>query len=487
MHGQQTHTEQGRAVSKNNSLTCGVKIEEFINEFLFVSTSLCDETGCIFARKPMDRRIDSALQSLRARGFVKPCGVFSCRQCNPKHYAEPPPAQTKTLKPSRFTRIEPYPSECVSRRVAQLSGAKAKNVNRFVLTSRLKKQPNAFHYFAAYKPRGVTSMRKLGGGGFGRECRNFADGNCAFGNQCRFVHPGTFQVTTVYHTLPLNWPPVPHVGRLDVATEGLLLFTDDGKLQSALLEKPPSAAGTKAAQNTVPEIGRANVRKSYIVDVYVLDDTSLGAKTGSSDIVVSPERLALLQAPLVYEDDGVVTTPAEVQVLDQKRLQSMLRCIPPQCRQMPENVAPPKSSNTQWIKITISEGRNRQVRRLCAKAGLEVHRLIRWAFGPLSLQNLRGSTARQLSQGQVHSCYRCAALRLTDTPEVLPLDKPIGLQRTPKAKSTTTAGKGIAGGAQKKKRRGKRGGASRSKRAKRQADVAAAQAKPVGQSEGITT
>ena len=233
----------------------------------------------------MDKRIRRALTTLQSKGFVKPCGDHCCRQCNPKGYMVPldvghsgggSGSGGRVQKPSKFTRIQPYPSVCVASRVASLAGCKPRDVNRYVLQERLRKQAasaptqassSSFHYFIAYKPRGVTSMRKMGGGGFGRTCRDFArSGMCPYGSSCRFRHPGTFQVQSVFHTLPLNWPPVPHVGRLDVATEGLLLFTDDGPLQSALLDKTPARTPARAtiAADSNEEVG---VRKVYLVQV----------------------------------------------------------------------------------------------------------------------------------------------------------------------------------------------------------------------------
>lgn len=190
----------------------------------------------------MEGRIDRALRALQSKGFVKPCDDPCCRQCNPSGYASAAAngsssgaAAAAARRPSKFTRIQPYPSECVAARAAAAANCKPRAVNRHVLATRLRRTPNAFHYFAAYKPRGVTSMRKLGGGGFGKVCRDFvreqkrlqgghaaptADdaggrggggaasgaaggGNskargCAFGSSCRFQHPGTFQVQSVY-------------------------------------------------------------------------------------------------------------------------------------------------------------------------------------------------------------------------------------------------------------------------------------------------
>ncbi len=463
--------------------------------------------------------IDRALQELRKKGFVSPCGDVSCQQCNPKGRAATTTAAAGRVRqqqrPSRFTRALPYPSECVARRVALAAGCKVKVVNRHVLQLRLQRQPGAFHYFAVYKPPGVTSMRKAGGGGFGKPCRDFvALGRCEFGAKCRFLHPGVFQVQSVYHTLPLNWPPVPHVGRLDVATEGLLLFTDDGRLQSALLQKAIDGDGDGAAgagvgagasvgvgvliggrggadSNTNGSVG--DVTKVYLVQVS--REASLEARPDDAQgpnrvqLVVTEDHLLNLRQPLVYPD-GATTTPAQVELVPRREMHRLLQFVPAQLRRVtasaatranmsaaaaadaasvaatsadasavavPAAMAREKAARvddvgigddgdevaavasrvaaevadgasadaaahattdeamcgllrpvaqdsvppTAWVRVTIAEGRNRQVRRLCERAGLRVHRLVRWAFGPLSLAMLHGSAARGLTREQV--------------------------------------------------------------------------------------
>ncbi len=65
---------------------------------------------------------------------------------------------------------------------------------------------------------------------------------------------------------------------------------------------------------------------------------------------------------------------------------------------------PPVATLARWrLEMTIVEGKNRQIRRLCTRAGLTVLRLLRWSFGPLTLENIAPGTVRQLSQ-QVACC-----------------------------------------------------------------------------------
>ena len=254
-------------------------------------------------------------------------------------------------------------------------------------------------------------MRKLGGGGFGKVCRDFMDTTpgvtCKFGAACRFMHPGVFQVQSVFQTLPLNWPPVPHVGRLDVATEGLLLFTDDGQLQSALLDKSvkPRAREQEKEKEKAPRVVVEEVKKVYLVQVSTSVSTaasnsatdpssSVGAvgvsdqagdASGASHVsnnnggdpgpksdarIVTETVLASLAQPLLYEEDQKETQAAVVEAVRGSVLKGMLKCIPAQHRReahVSQNQADSVGDttftkpNTAWVKITIFEGKNRQV------------------------------------------------------------------------------------------------------------------------------
>lgn len=133
---------------------------------------------------------------------------------------------------------------------------------------------------------------------------------------------------TVYHLLPKELHHLRPVGRLDYHTEGLLLMTNDGDL---------------AQRMTHP---RYAIRKVYEVKVK--------PKPGRRQM----ERLA--KGILL---DGRVTLPAEVKLIREN----------------------PRSS---WIRIALQEGRNRQVRRMCEKVGLNVATLIRTSMGPLQLKGI---------------------------------------------------------------------------------------------------
>lgn len=130
------------------------------------------------------------------------------------------------------------------------------------------------------------------------------------------------------------------VGRLDMDSEGLLLFTNDGQWANHMMHP------------------KHTVNKIYQVEV-----------SG-----YTAERLAALKKPIYL--DGYRIAPPDVVLV-----QEMGDCA--------------------TIQITIHEGRNRQVRRMCAKAGMQVKRLIRIQEGILQLGDLPRGKWRYLSEKEV--------------------------------------------------------------------------------------
>ncbi len=144
---------------------------------------------------------------------------------------------------------------------------------------------------------------------------------------------------TVVDLVPSE-PRVFPVGRLDVATEGLLLLTNDGELAHVL---------------THPRFG---VDKEYLVEV-----------AGGP---VAPGSLRRLRDGVLL-DDGV-TAPARV-----------------------------SQPSPGLLRITIHEGRNRQVRRMCDAIGHPVQRLVRVRIGPLVDRSLAPGAWRELGSDEVRS------------------------------------------------------------------------------------
>lgn len=130
------------------------------------------------------------------------------------------------------------------------------------------------------------------------------------------------------------------VGRLDMDSEGLLLFTNDGDFANRMMH--PSHEVNKTYQVLV---------KGYCTSA-----------------------LQKLKRPIVL--DGYRIHPPQVVLLE--------------C-----------SGDTAQILVTIHEGRNRQVRRMCAAAGMQVHRLIRISEGPLELSDLPLGKWRYLSEEEM--------------------------------------------------------------------------------------
>jgi len=144
---------------------------------------------------------------------------------------------------------------------------------------------------------------------------------------------------------------VPHVypaGRLDRDSEGLMVLTDDGKLQ-AQISNPKN-----------------KMRKTYLVQV----------EGAPSDADLEPLRKG------VTLKDGL-TRPARVSLIDTPTLWD--RDPPVRFR---------KSVPDCWIKVIIAEGRNRQVRRMTAHIGFPTLRLVRWSIGAWDLSGIKSGEWR---------------------------------------------------------------------------------------------
>lgn len=142
-----------------------------------------------------------------------------------------------------------------------------------------------------------------------------------------------------------NEPRVFPVGRLDVDTEGLLLLTNDGELAHRL---------------THPSYG---VEKEYVAEVEGL-----------------PTRAVLRRLREGVELDDGPTAPARATLVD-----------------------------PSVVRLTIHEGRNRQVRRMCEAVGHSVVRLVRTRIGPLADRSLAPGAWRKLTGDEVRSLQRAVA------------------------------------------------------------------------------
>ena len=178
-------------------------------------------------------------------------------------------------------------------------------------------------YFALHKPRGVVVSRV-----------------------------GERGAPSVYSLLPPDLAEfVSPVGRLDRASEGLLLFTNDTRWAEALL----------APSSHVPKI--------YHVQVDVRPDDALLAQLVAGLDTPEGERLAAAEA-------------------------RVLRA----------------AERSGWVELVLHEGRNRHIRRMLAAAHVDVRRLLRIAIGPLALGSLARGALRPLTSVERETLARAASV-----------------------------------------------------------------------------
>lgn len=155
-------------------------------------------------------------------------------------------------------------------------------------------------------------------------------------------------------------PAVYPVGRLDFDSEGLLLLTDDGNFQHRLAH---------------PLYGHP---RTYWVQV---------------EGTITPDKLTKLETGMVIQ--SYRTKPAKAREITEPDLP--VRVPPVRFR---------KSIPTSWLELTLTEGRNRQVRRMTAAVGLPTLRLVRVAIGDLTLERLAPGDWRDLQPTEVAACLK---------------------------------------------------------------------------------
>ncbi|MFM5916189.1 MAG: pseudouridine synthase [Novosphingobium sp.] len=172
--------------------------------------------------------------------------------------------------------------------------------------------------------------------------------NKPYGVLCQFSADGSGKPTLAdFVEVPQVYP----AGRLDTDSEGLLLLTDDGKLQARIAEP------------------RFKLAKTYLVQV-----------EGEPDAAA----LEALRRGVSLKDG--LTRPALAEHIPE---QSLWPRDPP--------VRFRKTVPDSWLRLTIREGKNRQVRRMTAAVGHPTLRLVRWAVGDWTVEGLAPGEWRQLN------------------------------------------------------------------------------------------
>lgn len=186
-----------------------------------------------------------------------------------------------------------------------------------------------------------------------------------YGVLCQFTGAPGRTTLKDFGPFPSDMYPV---GRLDTDSEGLLLLTNDGQTKHLLLE---------------PRFGH---RRRYLVQV---------------ERIPTEDALQKLRNGVIIE--GRKTKQAAVELL------SGDLHVPP--RDVPVRFR--KNVPTAWLQLTLTEGRNRQVRKMTASVGHPTLRLIRTAIGPLTVSGLNPGEHRALSSEEIQSLLSFADQSLT--------------------------------------------------------------------------
>jgi pseudouridine synthase len=173
-----------------------------------------------------------------------------------------------------------------------------------------------------------------------------------YGVISQFTRNGTWSTLADFGPFPESVYPA---GRLDAESEGLLLLTDDSGIRQRITE--PRYMHTRTYLVQVERVPSANALEKLRHGV-----TIEGRKTREADVVLLEREPKILQRP-----------------------------VPIRFR---------KHVPTAWLELTLTEGRNRQVRKMTAAVGHPTLRLIRTRLGSLSLEGLSPGAWRRLTEDE---------------------------------------------------------------------------------------
>lgn len=161
------------------------------------------------------------------------------------------------------------------------------------------------------------------------------------------------------------------VGRLDYETSGLLLCTSDGTMNN-----------------------RIRAKVTVVVKVYELDV--------AGNVGAAADAVTRLREPLEYSPTSR-TDPAHIEWLSARELNPAEAAVDPW-------PWPPHAGWVTCLRVTIAEGKNQQIRKLCKRSNLHVRRLHRVSLGPQRLGDLAAGRCRVLDAAEVDALYAACAM-----------------------------------------------------------------------------
>lgn len=192
----------------------------------------------------------------------------------------------------------------------------------------------------------------------------------------------------------IHQPDYYAAGRLDRDSEGLLLLTDNGKLQQRIADP------------------KFKLPKTYLVQL---------------EGEISLQAINQLQDGVVLKDGK--TLPAKAKKVTEP--QWLWPRTPP--------IRERQNIPTSWLQLTIKEGKNRQVRRMTAAVGFPTLRLIRTQIGPWKLEQLALGESREINVNDFHQQLPEGFLDLTNSSSKNRAPKSAAKRRKTSTKSKTTA------------------------------------------------